>query len=264
VTEKQSMGTYLRAARRRRRISIERAAEETKIRSDFLMRMESDEFDFLALAYVRGFLRTYARYLRVDPDPLLEEFDRQYGGRVDTAQIIAQQRRAKSKRRGYREPRKINSWVVASVLAAGVLITLAVIGLSGNNGPRRNPSEVARVEESPTPKATHSPTPRPSPKPTHTPSPTPTDAVLALADGIELQIVASNGDCWVDITSDGVNEFSGTIPVGGSETFSADKEMSIVLGYPAGVELVINGQNYGTPGDADPITIKLPDDVESL
>jgi cytoskeleton protein RodZ len=260
------MGTYLRAARRRRRISIERAAEETKIRSDFLMRMESDEFDFLALAYVRGFLRTYARYLRVDPDPLIEEFDRLYGGRVDTAQIIAQQRRSKGRRRGYREPRKINSWVVAAVLAAGVLVMLAVIGLSGNgtNGGRRGDANVARAENSPTPSPTSSPRPRPTPKRTQSPSPTPTDAVLALADGIELQIVASEGDCWVDITSDGVNEFSGTIPVGGSETFSADKDMSIVLGYPAGVELIINGQNFGTPGDADPITIKLPDDVESL
>ena len=56
-----SMGAYLRAARRRRRVSIERAAEETRIKADFLMRMESDEFDFLAPAYVRGFLRTYGR-----------------------------------------------------------------------------------------------------------------------------------------------------------------------------------------------------------
>ena len=64
------MGAYLRAARRRRRISIDRAAEDTKIRADFLMRMESDEFDFLAPAYVRSFLKTYARFLRLDPGPL--------------------------------------------------------------------------------------------------------------------------------------------------------------------------------------------------
>jgi cytoskeleton protein RodZ len=225
--------------------------------------MESDEFDFLALAYVRGFLRTYARYLRVEPEPLLEEFDRLYGGRVDTAQIIAQQRGTKGRKKGYREPRKVNSWIVAAVLAAGVLVMLAVIGLSGGGGPRRDGgSEVARSDNTPTP--TPSPTPTPTPTPSPTPTPTPTDAVLALNEGIELQIVASNGDCWVDITSDGINEFSGTIPEGDTETFSADKDMSIVLGYPAGVELIINGQNFGTPGDVDPITIKLPDDVESL
>ncbi|MGH2730893.1 MAG: helix-turn-helix domain-containing protein, partial [Actinomycetota bacterium] len=62
MPERMTMGAYLRAARRRRRVSIERAAEDTRIRAGFLMRMESDEFDFLAPAYVRGFLRSYARY----------------------------------------------------------------------------------------------------------------------------------------------------------------------------------------------------------
>ena len=65
------MGAYLRAARSRRRVSIDRAAEQTRIRADFLMRMESDEFDFLAPAYVRGFLKTYARFLRVEPERLV-------------------------------------------------------------------------------------------------------------------------------------------------------------------------------------------------
>ena len=51
-------------------MSIERCAEETRIRADFLMRMESDEFDFLAPAYVRGFLKSYAYFLRVKPEPL--------------------------------------------------------------------------------------------------------------------------------------------------------------------------------------------------
>src|SRR5688572_31869101 len=100
------MGDYLRAARRRRRVSIERAAEDTKIQAKFLMQMESDEFDFMAAAYVRGFLRTYARYLRVEPDPLIKEFDRRFGYRVDTAQIMAAQRRSRfGRRRAYFERR---------------------------------------------------------------------------------------------------------------------------------------------------------------
>ncbi len=79
VTDQATLGAFLRAARRRRRVSIERAADQTRIRSDYIMRMESDEFDFLAPAYVRGFLRTYARFLRVDPTPLLAEFAHTFG-----------------------------------------------------------------------------------------------------------------------------------------------------------------------------------------
>jgi cytoskeleton protein RodZ len=79
VTETPTtIGAYLRAARITRRIGIQRAAEETKIRAEYLTNIESDRLDFLAPAYVRGFIRTYASFLRVEPDPLLHEFDRLY------------------------------------------------------------------------------------------------------------------------------------------------------------------------------------------
>jgi cytoskeleton protein RodZ len=265
----QSMGTYLRAARRRRRISIDRAADETKIRSDFLMRMESDEFDFLAPAYVRGFLKTYTRYLRVDPEPLVAEFDRRFGGRVDTAQIIASQRKSKRRRRGMREPRRISSWAIAAMFAAGVLLFMGLIGIAQDDSPPTRPSRdrdsgvVADERES-----TPSPTPDEDDEDEATPTPTTTpeedEDALAFADGIELEIVASTAPCWVDVTTDGNNTFSDTLALGQSETFEADDEMTIILGFPAGVELIVNGRNLGSPGGNNPLTLKLPDDVESL
>lgn len=264
----QSMGAYLRGARRRRRISIDRAAEETKIRSDFLMRMESDEFDFLAPAYVRGFLKTYTRYLRVDHEPLIAEFDRRFGGRVDTAQIIASQRQSKHRRRGLREPRRISSWAVAATFAAGVLVIMGLIGLAQDGDPPTRPSRetgggVAAEDRAETPTPPEEDTESdPSPSPTE--SPEESENALAFADGIELEIVASSAECWVDVTSDGGNVFSDTLAIGQSETFEADDEMTVILGFPAGVELIVNGQNLGSPGGNNPVTLRLPDDVESL
>jgi cytoskeleton protein RodZ len=268
VSENQSMGTYLRAARRRRRISIERAAEETKIRSDFLMRMESDEFDFLAPAYVRGFIRTYARYLRVDPEPLIEEFDRRFGGRVDTAQIIATQRRPSRRRRGLREPRQVNSWVVASVIALGLLVTLAVIGMLQDRPGGRPRTTVAEDDETPPSTDTAEPEGSPTATPEETPEPEPeeTEPAIAFDDGIELVIDARYGDCWTQVYTDGGSDpiFSETIPIGSTETFSAEDEMTVLMGLPKSVVLKVNGQKIGSPGGVDPVTIKLPEDVENL
>jgi cytoskeletal protein RodZ len=262
------MGAYLRAARRRRRISIDRAADDTKIRSDFLMRMESDEFDFLAPAYVRGFLKTYTRYLRVDPEPLVAEFDRRFGGRVDTAQIIASQRKSKRRRRGLREPRRISSWAIAAMFAAGVLVFMGIIGLTqgGNdpNRPSRDQGGIAQNEPTPTPTPTPEETEEATPSPSPTESPEEDEDALAFADGIELEIVASTAECWVDITSDGNNIFSDTLAIGQSEIFEADEEMTVILGFPSGVDLIVNGRNLGSPGGNNPLTLKLPDDVESL
>ena len=247
-----SMGAYLRAARRKRRVGMERAAEETRIRQDYLMRMESDEFDFLAPAYVRGFLKTYARFLRVNPEPLLEEFDRKYGSRIDTSQIVALERHGKQN--NPRERRFASNWTVAAVIAAAFLLVLGIVGLlQGPDDDEKRPSKLAEAEASPSS----------SPEPSPTPSAVVTTPALAIEEGIELQIVATS-DCWTMVSSDGGEPSTQTILAGETVTFTAEQELFVRLGFPDGVELILNGQNIGTPGGVDPVNLTFPDDLESL
>lgn len=71
----QSIGERLEEARKRRGISIREAAETTKIRSDFLARFEESNFDInLPEIYVRGFLRNYALFLRINPDTIVTDY----------------------------------------------------------------------------------------------------------------------------------------------------------------------------------------------
>jgi cytoskeleton protein RodZ len=72
----QTIGERLEEARKRKGISIREAAETTKIRGDYLQKFEANSFDVdLPPLYVRGFLRSYARYLELDPDRLVSDFD---------------------------------------------------------------------------------------------------------------------------------------------------------------------------------------------
>jgi transcriptional regulator with XRE-family HTH domain len=71
----QSIGERLEEARKRRGISIREAAETTKIRSDFLAGFEENSFDLnLPEIYVRGFLRTYAVLLKINPDKIVTDY----------------------------------------------------------------------------------------------------------------------------------------------------------------------------------------------
>jgi cytoskeleton protein RodZ len=258
VTDQSAtMGAYLRAARRKRRVGIERAAEETRIRADFLMRMESDEYDFLAPAYVRGFLKTYARFLRVDPDPLLEEFDRRFGTRVDTAQMIALEKHGRRSR--LERPRLSSNWSAAALFAGFLLLVLAVVGLVSEPNGDESPGNVASQEETPTPEPSDTPTTTPSP----TPTPTDIEDIIATAESIELEVVATTGRCWTTVTADGEEVFTGTLEVGQSETFTAEEKMDVVLGNAGGVELKVNGQDIGSPGGTV-VNFSLPEDVDSL
>lgn len=71
----QSIGEQLEEARKRKGISLREAAEATKIRSDFLDNLEQNKFEFeLPEIYKRGFIRNYARYLKLDPEKILTEY----------------------------------------------------------------------------------------------------------------------------------------------------------------------------------------------
>ena len=72
----QTIGERLEEARKRKGISLREAAEITKIRSDFLGYLEQNKFDFdLPEIYRRGFIKNYARYLKLDPEKLLTDYN---------------------------------------------------------------------------------------------------------------------------------------------------------------------------------------------
>lgn len=96
----QTIGERLEEARKRKGISVREAAETTKIRGDYLQKFEANSFDLdLPPLYIRGFIRSYARFLELDPERLVNDLDtvlsdgkptrrenREVYGRVDFAE----------------------------------------------------------------------------------------------------------------------------------------------------------------------------------
>jgi len=72
----QSIGERLEEARKRKGISIREAAEATKIRGDYLHKFESNQFDIkLPEIYVRGFLRSYANFLKAPAEKIINDYN---------------------------------------------------------------------------------------------------------------------------------------------------------------------------------------------
>lgn len=73
----------LRAARQARRISVNQAALETRIRQSILEALEEGDYPALPpRPFLRGLLRNYAVYLNLDPDSVLDEYDAETGAPV--------------------------------------------------------------------------------------------------------------------------------------------------------------------------------------
>jgi cytoskeleton protein RodZ len=72
----EGLGKKFQEARRARNLTLDEAARMTKIRPARLAEIEADDFSqFPSLAYAKGFLLIYGKFLDVDVTPYLEAFE---------------------------------------------------------------------------------------------------------------------------------------------------------------------------------------------
>ena len=127
------IGETLREARLRQEIDIADVEQATKIRAKYLRALESEEFDRLpGSTFVRTFLRTYADYLGLDSQLLVEEYrSRHETPREDEVQPFAAPPPPRREARRRVQPpaggRRRGLAIVGAVV--GVLAVLVVIGL---------------------------------------------------------------------------------------------------------------------------------------
>jgi cytoskeletal protein RodZ len=71
----ESVGQYLRQQREAKAMSIEEVARATRVPMSSVERLESDQFDELpGEVFVRGFMKSYARAVGLDPDDVLARY----------------------------------------------------------------------------------------------------------------------------------------------------------------------------------------------
>ena len=72
----EGLGKKFQAARQSRGLSLDEAARLTKIRQSRLAEIEAEDFsNFPNLAYAKGFLQIYGKFLNVDVSPYLDAFE---------------------------------------------------------------------------------------------------------------------------------------------------------------------------------------------
>jgi cytoskeletal protein RodZ len=116
------LGEILVMARQSKGIELERAARDTKIRSHYLAALEAGDFRELpGTVYTKGFLRNYAQYLGLDPDVVINHYNRELGGRgVERVSIVA---------RTLRAPR--GGLTITPGLLVGLVLTVAILAFGG-------------------------------------------------------------------------------------------------------------------------------------
>jgi cytoskeletal protein RodZ len=229
----QPIGERLREARMRQGVDLTEVEVATKIRAKYLRAMENDEFTMLpGSTYVKSFLRTYAEYLGLDAQLLVEEFRAQHEPRGEgEPQSLAPPSRARPipDRRSPvgGPPFGPGTLAVAAVLL--ILAVLAVIGLaSGDDNGKKKASHPAAKAKKHRKKA-------PAKHQAATPTPIPRAAKLKVIPSETTYICVDDGR--------GTKLFEGTIAT--SQTFRS-KHLRINLGRSS-ASLYLNGKRVSYP-----------------
>lgn len=123
----------------RQKIDIADVETATKIRAKYLRALENEEFGLLpGNTFVKTFLRTYAEYLGLDPQLLLEEYRAGYEpraeGEMQPYSVAARQRPRERQRRTRASSGPPGPGAAVIVVVGVVLVIFAILGLTSGGG----------------------------------------------------------------------------------------------------------------------------------
>lgn len=262
------IGETLREAREGRGLSLDDAALETRIRATHLEALEREEFDRIGDdVYVRGFIRSYAKAVGVDPETLLEDH------RPSTPTRPVEQPPAPLTGQSLDRTPRAGLGLVAAALAAAAIVGLAVWGggstdrvdmdddpLAGTDT-QREPDDAAAGDIAATP--------------TPSPTPTPPDAAEPNADDgrdddtddrtaqERVKLTVGDREVWARALVDDEEVWQGLLSPGSVKRLDAAGEIRLRLGDAGAVELTVDGRSEGAPGpDGQPVWVTITPDNE--
>lgn len=241
-----SIGDTLAQARRQADLTVTQVSQRTCIRETIIRGIERGDYsacggDF----YARGHIRSIARAVGLDPEPLVREYDQTQGAPqpITAADVFEPATPIK-----IRERRRPN-WSAALIVALAAVVGFVVYHeVSAHSGTSHSPP-AASLSAGSHPRATPTPTPHATPRAT--------PAVLPYANEVVITLKA-NQACWVQLkTASGTQVYEGIVKAGATMRWTERQAVTLRLGNPGGVTLTVNGKNKVPSSNKQPVTLSL-------
>jgi transcriptional regulator with XRE-family HTH domain len=251
-----SIGDTLAEARRQAGLTVTQVSQRTCIRETIIRGIERGDYsacggDF----YARGHIRSIARAVEADPEPLIREYDQTQGAprAISAADVFEPATPIK-----IRERRRPN-WSAAMVLALAVIVGLVVYHVVTSSS-RTTPTASSSGSSGHPGTTTH----RSAAKHPAHPRPTASPASPTLAnDDVDISLSATE-NCWVKLTTaSGRQIYEGIVYAGTSKHWTETQAVNLMLGNPGGVSLSVNGRNPVPAGSTQPVTLSLGPDQKT-
>ena len=216
------IGSSLREARVRQNLDFPELEERTKIRPKYLRALEDERFDLLpAPTYVRGFLRSYAEALGLDPQPFVDEYSSRFTSGEEDLPLRARTVPVRRRGRDERESRiAVLTLLAIAVSTALVIAAWRFGGPEGETVPGLATSGTSRSAQKPRSSGT-----------------------------ARLVLRARSGSSWMEVRSGspaGKLLYSGTLERGQRKEFTG-RSLLLALADPENVAVRLNGRRVELP-----------------
>ncbi|MCM1566987.1 MAG: DUF4115 domain-containing protein [Dehalobacter sp.] len=238
-------GAVLRKAREEKGLSYQEVEDSIKIRVRYLEALEKENYGVLpGTTYTRGFLRTYAKHLGINPQEIIDSYN---------ASLVKE---AEPDIQPPLSPISSNQvWFRPAVLTGmAILAVIIVVGIIfvSNLGNKSGASHYTPTPLPTAPKASDQNTADSGTGQGTNTAGQPSQPQTEQYEGIVAELTFT-ADCWVVVNVDGKKALSGTIPSGTTQTLKADNQIEFTsIGNAGGLSLKVNGHTLpplGKTGD---------------
>ncbi len=239
----ETLGETLKERRKQLGISLPQAEEQLHIRSRTLEALEEGDYERLPNpGYVRGYISTYARFLELDPQPLLNLYHAETGhGRFHRIELPDQA--VKPRHEQHALP-----WRAAlAVVAVLALASLAVWAISAAiRGPETPPPIAPEPTSTVTSPSTGTTSSAGTSGTTADGSATASSSAEATPTkpkpkAIRLKIEVADGESWLEVKVDGKTEFADVATGPQTKDYRVTKSAEVKIGRPSVVTVYSNG-----------------------
>ncbi|WP_239333698.1 helix-turn-helix domain-containing protein [Frankia sp. CiP3] len=246
------VGAALAAARGERGMSVAEVSAGTRIRVTLIQQMENEDFTGCGgPVYARGHIRSIARILMLDPEPLIAEYDQTHG-RPPEGPVLPPRgfdpltTKGGPGRQGFRR----GPATVISLLSVCLLVGLAILLAPSGSG-RSTDVVPGAATTTVTPSLQVGTMPAQPAASTRPPT--------APAAGVSVLVAVRGDPSWLEVRDESARVLLQQIlQPGDSRTVTAARSMEIKMGNAGAVDVSCNGRNLGPSGSpGQVVTVRL-------
>lgn len=261
------VGEVLRTERERRQLTIHDIEEATSIRALYIESIENGNYEKLpGDVYTKGFIKNYATFLNLDADSLVKQFVEERTPAPAPEEIVTDNKNISNKkvekpqevptekidpsklrrRRSHSDSGGVSTGIIAAVVLIAAIAGGAWYFFTSGDG---------EIVENNKPKIEQPLNEEGILPPGQTVEEQKPNAVAAAPNQSGVNIQAKfTGDCWTEVTVDGVIVYEDVAGAGQTLSWSGKNNVTVRVGNAGAVDITENGRNIGSLGAIGEVT----------